>query len=89
MKLSIYIKAMDTTKKIQEELFQSIMQHKVERVKEILSDYPGLADAEHLLDFHLGPCTPLMVACYCGEFTIILCSTRLIESRRFCWIIQN
>ena len=61
--------AMETTEKIQDELFMSIQQRNVDRVKAILCDHPELVNMERIRDFHLGTSTPLMEACFWGEFT--------------------
>ena len=56
--------AMDTIKKIQDELFESIKQQEFARVREILTDYPELANAERI-NYEVS--TPLMEACSSGK----------------------
>ena len=61
--------AMETTVEIQEELFLSIRQRNIDRVKAILSNYPEVANIERIQDGQLGGSTPLLEACHCGEFS--------------------
>ena len=55
---------MDAIKKIQDELFESIRQQEVARVREILTDYPELANAERI-NYEVS--TPIMEACAFGK----------------------
>ena len=57
---------MDNTKKIRDELFQSIRDRNVYRVKEILSHHPELVNAERIT---YDTSTPLLQACIYGRYT--------------------
>ena len=63
---------MEAEKKIQDELFRSIRQHNIDRVKEILSGYPELANAEQVQVSFLGASTPLMQACHSGKCLVFV-----------------